>query len=70
MEMVNWYPRRSINEKLYPEEKAIRDALILVEKLPGSRKLTKVSTMLVNAQNLLADCLEWIDTDSETSSMY
>ncbi len=66
----NWHPRRMTIDLLSPEEKAIRDALILVEKLPWSRKLTRVSTMLVHAQDLLADCIEWINTDSDLSWRY
>ena len=55
---MQWISRRCYIDKLTPTELKIREAFIAVEWLWASVELTKISTMLSEANNLLADYLE------------
>lgn len=51
-------PRRCFIDKLTPGEKAIYDAIVEVEKIPGDVRLTEVSAMLARAKDLLSDFID------------
>lgn len=55
---MNTFPRRCNVDKLTPTELKIREAITAVEAVWASVELTKISTMLSDANNLLADYLE------------
>lgn len=55
---MEWISRRYYLDKLTPTELKIREALSSIEWLWASVELTKISTMLADANSLLADYLE------------
>lgn len=56
--VVRDVPRRSRMEQWAPAERAIYDALLIVEKMPADVRLTDAVTLLGAAMNSVADYID------------
>ena len=52
------WPRRNCIDQLIPAEKALRDAIMAIDSLPGDVRLTDIVIRLTEEQNRLADWVE------------
>lgn len=59
--MSNSFPRRNIVSQLTPAEKAIYDAVQMVEEMPADERLTDAVILLQKAKEKVADYIDGID---------
>jgi hypothetical protein len=59
--MSNSFPRRNIVSQLIPVEKAIYDAMQMVEEMPADERLTDAVILLQKAKEKVADYIDGID---------
>lgn len=62
----NVIPRRNNLETITPAEKAISDAMALVEKLPADPRLTDAVVLLDKARHRVGDYIDGVDQTSAT----
>lgn len=56
-------PRRAVVEKMVPAELAIREALSKVEEMPAHVRLTDAVMLLTQAQEAVADFVDWVSLE-------